>query len=231
MLGTRSCQAACLAFVVATTGCGTVQLKPPPPPPAQMPELPAAAAGESSSIRAETADASRVFVTTDVPAHVLLASGGTVVTRNGESVYIPTGTVLCATTPCAITVPFGDYELAFVGADDRDRESVISVHAEHATEVVNHRLGRHQASVAKPIGLVAMAVGAVALGITLGLTEGKATESSTALRTLGLGSIASIAFGGALFFASPTYHQEGATTQWTPAIAGRTVSTGLGLRF
>lgn len=191
-----------------------------------MPELP-----ETAAQRPEPTDASRVYVVTDVPAHVLLASGGTVVTRNGESVYVPTGTVLCATTPCTVTVPFGDYELAFIGADDRDRESVIAVHAEHASEVVNHRLGRHQASVGKPIGLVAMTVGAVALLTTISLTKGNWNDASTAVRTVGLGSVASIAFGGALFFASPTYHQEGSTTQWTPAIAGRTVSTGLGLRF
>lgn len=228
MPGRHSIRAVGLLVLVATAGCGTVQIKPPPAPP---PQLPTGVELGKNDPRPEPTDASRVYVTTDVPAHVLLASGGTVVTRNGESIYVPTGTVLCESTPCVLTVPFGDYELAFIGSDDRDRESVIAVHAEHTTEVVNHRLGRHKASVAKPIGLVAMAAGVVALGITLGITEGKPTESSTALRTIGLGSVASIAFGGALFFASPTYHQEGSTTQWTPPVAGRTYSTGVGVRF
>jgi hypothetical protein len=226
MLGSRFGVVALL--VLATSGCA-VQLKPPPAPAAEMP----AGATTKGAEAAAPVDASRVYVTTDVPARVLLASGGTVTTRRGGTVDVGAGTVLCEATPCVLTLPQGDYDIAFVGLADRDRESVIGVHVERPTEVINHTLGKHSASIAKPIGLAAFLVGAVALGVTLGLAEGSDAKATTALRTLGLASAATTAFGGALFFASPTYHQEGSTTQWSPVPGpvGRTVSAGVGLRF
>ncbi|MBX3229079.1 MAG: hypothetical protein KIT84_01975 [Labilithrix sp.] len=218
------------AASLAGTGCGTVHLKPPPPPPQSMP------AAEEALVPPANGGA-RVLVTTDVPARVLLASGGEVTTAQGETHYVEPGTVLCTSTPCSLGMPYGDYELVLegIGSRHQTRRSFVPVHVTHATEVVNHTLGQQSVSIGKPLGVTFMLLGAAALGIALGVTEGNMRRADTGMQTFAIAGATSIAFGSTLYFVSPFVHQEGSTTQWTPSPTpsprGPTVGGGLGVRF
>lgn len=212
--------------LLATSGCGTVMLTPPPAPAPSMPpqgDLPPEPGPEKGG--------SRVLVMTDVPARVFLAEDGLVTTRDGATVFIEAGTLLCTSTPCSLTLPHGDYRIAFRGRRDSDRESTITVSVSRPTEVVNHTLGTNAVSVGRKVGLVFTMLGVVGLGVAAGITQGDRRSSTTVVKTIALGGTASAVFGGALFIASPTFRQEGSTTQWAPAPTGRTFATGLGLRF
>jgi len=139
-----------LTVALVATGC-SANLPPPASPPPTLPD------GMRPPERGQAGlGLGRVGISTDLPArvdrlaHVEDARYGRVVT-----------TLLCAETPCEVTLPYGDYELRFTSVADSGRTStaVLSVHEE--TLVLRHALGQRHGSNA--VGPVLVVLGAVTL--------------------------------------------------------------------
>lgn len=142
------------------------------------------------------------------------------------------GELLCESTPCVVALPYGDHVLAFQGLKSKDssRDSTTVVRITRTTEVVNHTLGEHPISVGKALGLGIVVIGAIALGVALGMAENQqGQKADPTVRNVGLFGLGATLFGGTLFLASPRYYQDGATTQWAPA--AKAAQVGAGFRF
>lgn len=163
----------------------------------------------------------RVLISTDVPARVHRLTTG------------PDGELLCETTPCAVTLPYGDHRVTFVGTKDRARFSTATVRVKAPTEIVNHTLGRGDTN---PVG--ALLGGGAVVGGTLVLTFALALalharkhhESAEPARNLAIGGLGSILGGAILMGAFPSTEQPGSTTQWQPE-RGRTIGGSVAIAF
>lgn len=175
----------------------------------------------------ESSGLSRVVITTDVPSrverfsHVEATRVGPVFGRE----------VLCAETPCTVSLPYGDHELYFDALGDRDRHGTAFVKIRRATTVVNHTLGQSRTHPVRPLGAAVVTAGLIVL-FTSAVIAGAAQKRGTAVpqeaKPMALIGLGSIVFGGIVVGITPTTVQDGATTQWTPtpAIAGATLSAG-----
>lgn len=165
----------------------------------------------------------RVIFETDIRARISRVSTGK--ERNE---------LLCEETPCAVTLPYGDHQVAFVALDEGGRTSTATIHVRRPTEVVNHAVGRHHANPGTILGGVVMMAGAVLLGIGLGMAKAdrqQHRQSSQTAKDLAFTGLGGIVGGGLLMAVFPGVHQEGATTQWSPEPAGRTIGGSIGVRF
>lgn len=207
--------ASLVTLLVNATGC-SVAMAPPPPPKASLPDL-----GEPPPPE-PVAGFSRVMISTDVPARVSYLSRG-----------VPLETPICEATPCVVTLPYGDYILAFQGLNDGGRRSRTGIRVGRSTEVVNHTLGKNGASPLAALGLVVTIFGGLALATAVGIAEGnseRGNKTDATVGTIGVVGLGMTLFGGALFLGAPRYHQEGATTHWTP-MPKETAVAGAGFRF
>ncbi len=224
MPSSRTAVAVLLLAALSSTACTRTI----PPPPAPAPAMPALEAqpGEPESGMA------RVFFSTDVPARVTRVTTGSV-SRGWRTYGVKLDGLLCESTPCAVTLPYGDYEIAFEGVANDDRRGAAVVHVRRPTEVVNHHLGKKEASAAHSLGIGLAGLGVVLLGVLVGVAETtKPTpQARQVAQGLAAGGLGSLFLGGTLMMASPEIHQEGSTTQWAPGTAGRTIGTGVGVRF
>lgn len=122
------------------------------------------------------------MISTDVPASVVEFVGG------------PPG-LRCAETPCALTMTYGDHELAFAGLEDKTRQSTAVLHVAHAAVVMNHRLGQEKGNPAQGHG---------------------GTTSHSDVGGIAISGLGLLLLGFVVMAASPSTHQDGATTQWAP---------------
>lgn len=198
-----------------TTGCSR-QLPPRAPPAAQMPVL-------EEPVPEPQAGFARVYFTTDEPARVdrviaAVTSGAGSRQRTHDAPGL-----LCASTPCAVTLPYGDHDVVFRSNTNDTRTGRTMVRVRRATEVVNHNLGRVTRTGVTEMGSAFVGLGIVAAGVGLGLAGSDIRFDASgrqAVIGLMLGGVGSMALGGLFFAASPITHQEGATTRWSPSPSG-----------
>ena len=85
-------------------------------------------------------DGARIIIATDVPAKVERVNehpgGGAYGAPDPDD-------VLCAETPCIVTLPRGDYSLRFRGLTDDERTSTALLEVRNGTQVLNHTLGQN----------------------------------------------------------------------------------------
>jgi hypothetical protein len=201
-----------LLFSCSLVGCAPQVLLPPPPPEPHMPAL------DAEPPESYEGGMARVMIETDVPARVDTEAPA----------------VLCASTPCAVTLPYGDHVLRFAGISDSERSTSVVVRVAHPTEVVNHTLGRHHvpASVGVGAGVAATGLLLIALAIVLALPRDDGTPSKVdPASSAGFATVGALTllYGGIIMGASPVTKQDGSTTQWSPP--GRAIGGGYGLRF
>jgi hypothetical protein len=202
--------------VMAELGCATT-LPAPPLPPASMPES-AIAEPEATSGMA------RVVFTTDVPARVERRSR--VVSGRRHPVITED---VCSSTPCAVTMTYGDHDVWFVSLADSERQSKETIHVLHPTEVVNHALGKLGSS--SLAGILLVATGAALLGGAIGAAVLDVDDGlSGATVALGVAGLGAVTGGIVLTAVFPATHQPGATRQWTPP-SPDVVGGSFGLRF
>lgn len=155
-----------------------------------------------------------ILISSDVPATVERVTGFDA--YDNRSLMA----LACASTPCVVTLPYGDYELWFTGIADHQRTSQALLHVASDNVVLNHTLGQDRASSGPLIGL-----GLIVLG--LAIAAGGEKAKSGPIEGLGVGVAIFGWFAGLL---SPSVKQPGASTQWTPQPAERP-PLGLSLRF
>jgi hypothetical protein len=213
-----------LVSLVALGGC-TVQTLPAPAAPA--PSMPVLAAPLPEA-RPGTA---RVIVATDVPARVIGrrrkgdGSGG----FGGEEVW--NEQVVCARTPCVVTVPYGEHAFRFEGVDDGGRSSSAKLTVDRDTIVVNHTLGQSRFDWARPVGLGLLTLGIASLLVVGGNFETGGLSPKVG-NALVLGGLGGVVVGGLTLAASGSpSSQEGSTTQWTPSPATAKVGASLAGTF
>ncbi len=209
-----------LLLPVAAAACSpVVTLAPPAAPPPSLPAVGAPPVGADSGL-------ARVLVSTDVPASV---------SRIVHVYRGPSRELLCERTPCALTMPYGDYELELSASADPDRTSTVIAHVNASTVAVNHILGVRHASPGRAPGAVLLGLGVltVLVGVAVAGAGAKAGGSSgerTAGGEVALAGLGVIALGGLVLAASPTTEQQGATTEWSPP-AAKPVGGSLGFKF
>lgn len=203
-----------------TTGC--VRNIPAPRPP--EPTIPMTSDDEVPEGEAGMA---RVIIGTDVTARVDRVGGhfDQIVHRGREtrSYVTDVDTLLCASTPCTVALPYGDYELKLSAVSDPTRASTATIRVRHRTEIVNHVLGMNRRSTTGTLGGVLSVIGSVVVGIGVGVGLVQAQEHRTAHTAtdstmpvlVGIGGT-TLMTGGVMMAASPTIRQEGATRQWAP---------------
>jgi hypothetical protein len=181
----------------------------------------------------------RIAIATDVPARVDRLAHAEDIRHVGVI-----ATLLCQQTPCEVTLPYGDYELRFTSVDDPGRTSraLLAVHGE--TGALRHVLGRNQgSSVIGPvvIGAGALAlIGAIIAGVALqsppdnpsnGPSGGPPNGSNNPAPYIALGGLGVLGVGILLTALSPSTHQDGATTQWSPPVAVVPAPGGFAVHF
>jgi len=176
----------------------------------------------------------RVVLATDVPSRVervthrvarIDRETAPVSTLGGEG-------LLCAETPCVVTLPYGDHELVFKGTRDHERGSSTMLAVRRPTVVLNHTLGRVHVPRGQTVGWILALSGGLLLGVGLGLAandqnrRGVFEPTASSLALAGLGTIT---LGGIVSLIFPSTKQEGASTQWSPP--GSSAAAAGGIRF
>lgn len=206
-------------FGFSQIACTMQTIPAPKPPDSSMPDvgtLPPVADGFS-----------RVVIDTDVPARVERV----MTSRHGRDELV------CVETPCVVTLPFGDYELAFKGLRDRERVSRTTMVVRRRTVVLNHTLGRVHRPPGQAIasGLAGLGALLVVLGASVVFSQADRTHPwNTAAGALFGSGAGAFALGGIIGAASRGSEQAGATTQWSspPQLPPRPVAgAGVGVRF
>jgi hypothetical protein len=210
-------------FLLSTMAC-TKELPPPAAPP---PSLPAALADEPAG----DGGLGRVIIDTDVPATVEREAGrveiyerrhfpyrGAVAVRSFGSNHPVTGTEwepICSSTPCTLTLRYGEHTLRFRALDDEHRHDTTTIRVSRRREVINHTLGRERTSPGTLVGGTMIAMSILALFIPFGTNMKLGTQESNIV----FASSVAGAFGGlAVMSFFPNTTQPGATTQWSPGI-------------
>lgn len=217
-----------IALASTQSACTMRDVAAPTAPTASMPdvgdELPPSGGGFA-----------RVVIGTDVPARVERITHRVVHLHRDEHTALLAGGegLLCAETPCAITLPYGDYELVFKGTRDTERVSHAMLAVRRETVVLNHTLGRVHTPAGQTVALVLAGTGVAILSVVVALAEentkqtGRASQDST-LPTVAATGLGMMVLGGFVGIASAGTRQEGASTQWSPR---PTPGATVGLRF
>jgi hypothetical protein len=220
--------AAILSLVLVaftSTACTPLTVPPPSAPEPSLPPVDAPATSADSGLGS-------VVFSTDVPAKVWKIEWVAVGGRGGTS-----RSLLCTATPCSVTLPHGDHEIAFtaIAAADDERASTAVVHVSAERSVVNHTLGRVHTSSGRGLGIGLVLVGSLSMiigGAIVGAAQKKGDPSlqETGGGTL-LAGLGGLALGGTIMAANRTEVQDGATTQWSPGKPTKTVGASLGFKF
>jgi hypothetical protein len=169
----------------------------------------------------------RVVLSTDLPARVVRVSALRA-TSGPRHFHGDVGELLCETTPCAVTLPYGDHEVRFTALGDPERTDATLVHVAQSTVVVNHTLGRSHTNAGHGLGGFVLGLGVVTTFVAAGLGM-KASSSTTAPAAAAAAGFGMIALGGVLMGVAPNTEQPGVSTVWSPppgAIAGARVVLG-----
>ncbi len=218
-----------VAICGSTTGCVRA-VDPPPRPPASMPDLDAVPPEPNNGM-------ARVIISTDVPARVRawslrVTSGSMSTLRRSGSVRLDE--LLCESTPCAVTLPYGDHRLAFSGVEDTSRWSTITIRVRRPTEVVNHVLGESTSNAGTALGIISVVAGAVLIGIGVRLAKNGNDQERATGRDYALGGLGAMLGGGLVMTLFPVTYHNGSTTRWSPeqsVPAARTIGGSVGVRF
>jgi hypothetical protein len=171
----------------------------------------------------------RVIISTDVPARVERVTTGTA-RRGLRASYLQLDDLLCESTPCVVTLPYGDHEIAFHALTESNRHSSpIIVRVRKATEVVNHTFGMSKGNPGQVLGALAAITGVVLVGVAVGMAMHEQRQhrpTTDGPVNLAMGGGLTILGGCVLMAIFPGTHQEGSTTQWSPTVGGN-----LGVRF
>ena len=209
---------ATFATVVSSQAC-VETLPAPQAPEKSLPTLPAAAEPDRGK--------PRLIIATDVPARVDFDESGS--GKTGDGSLAP----LCIRTPCAVTLPPGDYRLKFSGLFDDGRSSSVAFQVQNDTEVLNHRLGQQRGKEGDIIGTVILGAGGAAAVIG-GLyfmvdnalqdgTEGSKRQTiqdhAATAGTVALVGLLGMAVGAVVLIANPRVRQPGSATLWSPETA------------
>lgn len=175
----------------------------------------------------------RIIVSTDVPARVERIASHRAWTPEASAHVSPEvgEGLLCEETPCVVTLPYGDHELVFKGTRDSERVGSATLKVRSETIVINHTLGRVHHPGGQAVGWGITLVGAVCLGVALGMAETSEknhTELSSSVAPLAMAGLGTMLFGGVIGLASPTTRQDGASTMWVPK---QTAGVAAGFRF
>jgi len=214
-----------MGLVVGMAGAGClVRVAPPPTPDKVLPKL-------ATQPEPPGEDEGQVIVdTTNGPATVTVVILG----MGGSTALTKT---VCATTPCAVNLPIGSFDLVFSGKADPAMASTDAVQVARAPSILRHTVGRVDSSP----GLLWGGMGLATLGGTGMLIYGILATGDLAGTSeyIGLGvSTALTAAGVVMMMMGRTKLQPGSSIQWTPDGAipvdkksGRTVMyTGNGVR-
>jgi hypothetical protein len=217
----RALIASSLILTFGTAACRTVTVAPPAMPEPAMPEVAAPEVAADAGL-------ARVLIGTDVPASVSMLS-----TVSGYRGPYTARTLVCAATPCALTLPYADYEIEFAALEDPERTSVAVAHVNASTVIVNHTLGRRPSPSGGAGGGALMVLGSISLIVGLGVLaksggtgDGSSKGAAAGAAIMGLGLMV---LGGVIAAAYPATEQPGATREWTPP--GPVAGGALGLRF
>jgi len=207
----RSLTLLAFLFSSASVACTTTVLPPPEPPPRELPP-------QEEPLPTESDGLSRVIITSNVPARVERV-------RHGKE-------LLCAETPCTVTLPYGDYELVFTGRSDHQRTSTALVSVRRPSTVVNHALGQERGNPLRVVGALVFVTGLAMVVVAAAMAEDaneKNERTPKEAAPVAMAGFGSVLFGGLIIGLTPTKIQEGSTTQWTPSpsFAGATVSAGM----
>jgi hypothetical protein len=218
-----------VASLLAAWAPACAVLPPPAEPEATVPDVVAPKVAEDAGV-------SRVLIDTDVPASVARVLEGEASFggwHRGGTRDITFRTPLCEETPCAVVLPYGDYEIEATALDDRERKVSTVVHADASTVVVNAILPVRLNRLARGAGIGAIAIGLTAAAVGIGVAALGSSPSSnvgasggtlgavTALSGLGLAGF------GAVLLATNPLEQAGVTREWTPPPSA---AAGLSLR-
>ncbi len=188
-----------LALFSAAGGCGVRTLPAPQTPDKTVPRLAGAAEppdeGESQVI----------IDTTNGPATVQVSVPGLVT--------LPA----CATTPCAVNLPYGTFRLDFRGRDDLQLHSSDAVQVGRSPSVFRHTMGSTRQSSALYIGgALGLAVGAVLVGGgLLGLSDSSYMSSGAAIGLLAGGAVVTGTGVWMAYYGRPEI-TPGSSVQWVP---------------
>jgi hypothetical protein len=226
------------AWIAAVTvvGCVVGCAESLPPPERPEPTLP----GGTTQPESGQPGVGRIAIATDVPARVERLAHAEGVRHVGVI-----ATLLCRQTPCEVTLPYGDYEVRFTSLADPERTSQALLDVHGASAVLRHVLGRHQGSSA--VGPVIIGLGAVTLiGGTIaaaalqsppdnpsnGPSGAPPNGSNNPAPYIALAGLGVLGLGILITAFSPSTHQDGATTQWSPpALSGALSGGPFVLRF
>jgi hypothetical protein len=219
----RALVAPSLILTFATAACSTTTIAPPAMPDRAMPQV------EGPVVAADSGLA-RVLLSTDVPA-----SAWAISTISGYRGPYTARTLLCATTPCAVTLPYGDHEIELDALDSPERTSTAIAHVDASTVVLNSTLGRRHSPGGQAAGIMLVSLGVVGLLAAVGVTSkhfknsGASDGDGSALAAAWSLGIGGLGLGAVFLAANPTIEQPGATREWTPP--AHVAGSSLGLRF
>jgi hypothetical protein len=178
----------------------------------------------------------RVLISSDAPARVtrVLTLAGAVGVRSMRG---NVEELLCETTPCAVTLPYGDHELRLVATGDPRRAGTLVAHVHESTVVINNTLPRHNDPNGHAAGVALVLVGL----LTAGSAAAAAPRANTDAFVGGVAGVgvAAVLAGFVLMGAYPRTVQPGASREWSPspasapssATSSGTVGLSLGGRF
>lgn len=148
--------------------------------------------------------------------------GRLVLDANGEDARISSdGTTICASTPCAVSLPKGPHRLTFFANGDASRYGDADVDVTARPTVVRHALGvHHDAPGLRVASIVAFAVGGSLAGLGAAVAapglidENNRSTWYGAGGALGAAGLVGIAVGVSFALASRSHVWPGATRTW-----------------
>lgn len=214
-----------LLLLLSQAACVTQRVPPPRAPDPSMPDVGVLPDGGGGM--------ARVVIATDVPSRVERVTHhlARLDQQTAPLSVIGGAGLLCEETPCAVTLPYGDYELVFTGKKDHERGSTTTLVVRRPTVILNHTLGREHTPAGQGLAWLLATTGAVFLGVALGIAADQSALRATGSTApgLALGGVGLMSLGGIVSLASPSTKQEGASTQWTPP--GPTAGAAVRVQF
>ena len=239
-MSSRKIVASVVLAAFTSAACGVENLPPPAAPDRIVPRIPVEPGPPDQGEGRVLVDAS----SGPAQVRIVLNRGVTVAQMGGYVGTMGTMTTanLCASTPCAVNLPYGQYELMFQSRTDEERQSSDTVTVGARPSVFRHELGRQEdprgarqfGATAITFGVIGLATGASFL-FTSAVTSsndsnGASSSTSSTLTTagiitIGVGAVLT-ALGIGLLIAGRPKVQPGSSVQWTPDGASMPVSGG-----
>ena len=188
------CAALSIALSAQLVGCGRTLPAPAAPPAGNPPsvELPDPQSGETVIVL-DANEPSRASVVLARTTAVGYSSRGTSVIVHGTQIR-----QLCARTPCAVSLPQGEIELAFESLQTQEAKSTDTLDVKKKPLVFRHALGEVSTHPVPYLGGWTLAISGLTLGGLGYLLAGRTSYDGTESKFLGMNQTTSLAVGGAL---------------------------------